>query len=385
MRNSRLQLVIIAIVFGIVIGSTRGVEAKVYTAYISDGPDTSIAYWLAKEVGLFKKHGLDMELIFIDGSSRGVQSLIAGDLSFTDAVGTSAINGRLAGGDIAIVSSLVNTLPYYIIGKPAIKSPEDLKGKTAAVHIPGTSADFAMRLALKGVGLSYKDIQAVTVGGAPARNAAVITGRVDFTVATDSGKLEGEKAGLRTIIDMAKLKIPFQFSCTVTTGRMIRQNPEMVRSMVKAMAEAVHYYKNQKEDAIKIMQKYTRGQNRAALEGTYAAYRELLVEDVYPTLEGLKNTLEIQASFDPKATKAKVDDFVDVRFVDELRKTGFIDSLKGMQVRRGSSDECRVNRVKKKTHEEKNHRPDLMRCAVCGLLLCPGAADRKSCPHRFPG
>ena len=189
MKNSRLQLLMVALVLVMVVGSTRRTEAKFYTAYISDGPDTSIAYWLAKEVGLFKKYGLDMELIFIDGSSRGVQSLIAGDLSFTDAVGTSAINGRLAGGDIAIVNSLVNTLPYYIIGKPSIKSPEDLKGKSAAVHIPGTSADFAMRLALKGVGLSYKDIQAVTVGGAPARNAAVITGRVDFTVATDSGKL----------------------------------------------------------------------------------------------------------------------------------------------------------------------------------------------------
>jgi ABC-type nitrate/sulfonate/bicarbonate transport system substrate-binding protein len=150
-------------------------------------------------------------------------------------------------------------------------------------------------------------------------------------VATDSGKLEGEKAGLKTIIDMAKLKIPFQFSCTVTTGRMIRQNPDMVRSMVKAMAEAVPYYKTQKEDALKIMQKYTRGQNRAALEGTYAAYRELLVEDVYPTMEGLKNTLEIQATFDPKATKAKVEDFVDLRFVDELRKTGFIDLLYGRE------------------------------------------------------
>lgn len=332
MKHSRLLMV--ALVLAMVVGSTRRTEAKFYTAYISDGPDTSIAYWLAKEVGLFKKYGLDMELIFIDGSSRGVQSLIAGDLSFTDAVGTSAINGRLAGGDVAIVSSLVNTLPYYIIGKPTIKSPEDLRGKTAAVHIPGTSADFAMRLALKGVGLSYKDIQAVTVGGAPARNAAVITGRVDFTVATDSGKLEGEKAGLKTIIDMAKLKIPFQFSCTVTTGKIIRQDPDVVRSMVKALAEAVHYYKTQKEDAIRIMQKYTRGQNRAALEGTYTAYKELLVEDGYPTLEGLKNTLEIQASFDPKAAKAKVEDFVDLRFVDELKKNGFIDALyKGERTR----------------------------------------------------
>jgi len=67
MKNSRLHLVILALVFSIVVASARGVEAKFYTAYISDGPDTSIAYWLAKEVGLFKKHGLDMELIFIGG------------------------------------------------------------------------------------------------------------------------------------------------------------------------------------------------------------------------------------------------------------------------------------------------------------------------------
>ena len=93
MKHSRLLMV--ALVLVMVVGSTWRTEAKFYTAYISDGPDTSIAYWLAKEIGLFKKHGLDMELIFIDGSSRGVQSLIAGDLSFTDAVGTSAINGRL--------------------------------------------------------------------------------------------------------------------------------------------------------------------------------------------------------------------------------------------------------------------------------------------------
>ena len=70
MKISCRRFAIIAMAFGVVVGATPGVEARVYTAYISDGPDTSIAYWLAKEVGLFKKHGLDMELIFIDGSSR---------------------------------------------------------------------------------------------------------------------------------------------------------------------------------------------------------------------------------------------------------------------------------------------------------------------------
>jgi NitT/TauT family transport system substrate-binding protein len=302
---------------------------KINIAYISDSPGSSAPYWIAKEAGLYKKYGLDAELIFINGSTRGIQSLIAGDLDFTGAVGTSAINGKLAGGDIFIIDSLVNTLPYYIIGKPDIKSPEDLKGRTLATHIPGTSADFAVRLALRKFGIDYKDIQAVMVGGSPARVAAVINGQTDFTMVTEPGKLQGEKAGMKLIIDMAKLKIPFQFSCTVSTGKNIRERPETVEKMSKAMAEAVHFFKSNKKETIKIMAKYTRGATPAVLEGSWVAYAELLEDDLRPTLDGLRDTLAVQATWDPKAAKAKAEEVVDLRFVDKLKKSGFIDRLYG--------------------------------------------------------
>jgi len=311
------------------LASTACAGNKVTLAYVSDAPGSSVAYWVANDAGLFKKHGLDVDMIFINGSTRSVQSLIAGDLNFAGAVGTSAMNGTMAGGDVAIIDGLVNTLPYYLVGKPQIRSPEDLKGKSAATHIPGTSADFALRLALKRFGISYESIKAVMVGGLPARIAAVTTGQADFAVVTEPGKILGEKAGLRMILDMAKLKIPFQFTCTVTTRRMIRESPDMVQRMAESMVEAVHFYKNNKEDVMRIMQKYSRGQKRSVLEGTYGAYSELFVEDTYPTLEGLRNTLEVQASWDPKAAKAKVDDFVDLRFVDEVKRKGFVDTLYG--------------------------------------------------------
>jgi NitT/TauT family transport system substrate-binding protein len=300
---------------------------KVRFAYISDSPGSSAPYWVAKEAGIFKKYGLDTELIFINGSTRGVQSMIAGEIDFAGAVGTSAMNGAMAGGDVVIVDSLVNTLPYYIIGKPEIKSAEDLKGRAAATHIPGTSADFALRLALRKFGIDYPDIKAVMVGGASARVAAVINGQVDFTMVTDSGKIQGEKAGLKVIIDMAKLKIPFQFTCTVTTKGIIQARPQTVENMVKSVADGVHFFKNNKEQSIKIMAKYTRGQKKAVLEGSWVAYKDLLVDDTYPTLEGLNDTLAVQASWDPKAAKAKAQDFVDLRFVEKLRKSGFLDKL----------------------------------------------------------
>jgi NitT/TauT family transport system substrate-binding protein len=309
--------------------SRSGAAEKTRMAYISDSPGSSAPYWIAKDAGLFKKHGLDAELIFINGSTRGVQSLIAGEIDFAGAVGTSAINGKLAGGDIVIVNSLVNTLPYYIIGKPDIKSPEDLKGRAAATHIPGTSADFAVRLALRKFGIDYKDIRAVMVGGSPARVAAVINGQVDFTMVTEPGKIQGEKAGMKLIIDMAKLKIPFQFTCTVTSRELIRERPQLVENMVKAVAEAVHFFKTHKKEAIAIMAKYTRGQKPAVLEGSWVAYKELLEEDTYPTLEGLNDTLAVQTDWDPKAAKANAQDFVNLTFVEKLKKSGFINKLYG--------------------------------------------------------
>jgi ABC-type nitrate/sulfonate/bicarbonate transport system substrate-binding protein len=310
-------------------GPWPAAEAKSYIAYISESPAASSVYWVTKDAGFFKKHGLDVDLIFIDGSTRGIQTLISGGVPFTSAVGTSVINGKLAGGDIAIINSLTNTLPYYVFGKPEIKSPEDLKGRSAAMHIPGTAADFALRLALKGIGLSLKEIKGVTVGGAPARVAAVASGQVDFTVGTDAEKIRGEKLGMKVIIDMAKLNIPFQFNCTVATRQMIRENPDMVQRLVTAMVEAVHYYKNNKDAVVKIMQKYSRGPNRAFFEEVYDSNVPLLVEDAYPTMEGLRNILEIQASIDPKAAKAKAEDFVELRFVDELKKDGFVEKLYG--------------------------------------------------------
>ena len=72
-----------------------------------------------------------------------------------------------------------------------------------------------------------------------------------------------------------------------------------------------------------------RGVSRAVLEAAYAANVEFLVEDTYPTLEGLKQTLDVQALTDPRASKAKAEELVELRFVDELRKSGFVEKLYG--------------------------------------------------------
>jgi hypothetical protein len=140
----------------------------------------------------------------------------------------------------------------------------------------------------------------------------------------------GEKTTVpdRRVTEILRDHIP-QCRYELIPGRTIQENPDLVRRAVRAMAEAVHFYKTNKDPVVKIMQKYSRGPDRKFFEEVYDSSSALLVEDTYPTTEGLKNTLEIQASIDPKAAKAKAEDFVELRFVDELKKSGFIQKLYG--------------------------------------------------------
>jgi hypothetical protein len=119
---------------------------------------------------------------------------------------------------------------------------------------------------------------------------------------------------------MAKLNVPFQFNCSVATRKKIREEPDEVRRVVWTMAESIHFFKTRKEESIKIMSKYTRGVPREVLEGAHAANSALLIEDTYP---------EVQALTDPRAAKVKAEDMVELRFVDELRKSGFLEKLYG--------------------------------------------------------
>src|SRR5918993_452034 len=138
--NSRLVYLLSFGLITFVLAIPQHLQAKSYIAYISDSTNSSVIYWIAKEAGILKKHGLDLDLIFNNGSVRGIQSLIAGDLSYSGAVGPAVINAKLAGADIAIIQSQMNTLPYFIIGNAKIKSPSPtriLKRSRLAARRPG--------------------------------------------------------------------------------------------------------------------------------------------------------------------------------------------------------------------------------------------------------
>src|SRR4026209_1492906 len=121
-------------------------QEKLNFAYISPNAGSSSVLWIAKDAGIFKKHGLDVNVIYIEGTPKALMSLFAGELHVVAGTGPAVASAKVRGADASMIMGFEVYLPYYLIATPAIKSIEDLKGKVGANHSAATSADFAMRL-----------------------------------------------------------------------------------------------------------------------------------------------------------------------------------------------------------------------------------------------
>jgi NitT/TauT family transport system substrate-binding protein len=301
---------------------------KLNTAYISTTPGSSSVLWVAKDAKIFDKYGIDATVIFISGSVRGIQSILAGEILIGEGGGPGLASARLAGGDVVAIAGNVNVLPYYLVAQPSIKKAEDLRGKIGGNHIAGTTAEFALKVGLKKIGIDpLKDVNLRVIGGSIERMVALQKGIVNFTVVTEAGKAMAEKLGYPTVVDMVALKIPFPQNGIFTSTKLIRDNSDFVRRYMRAYVEAIHYYKTHKEDTTRIMRKYSRVDDKNFLDDAWEWHTRFMPDAPYPPAEGYQLVLQDMAEKNPKAAQANVKDYIDARFVKELDDSGFIKNL----------------------------------------------------------
>jgi NitT/TauT family transport system substrate-binding protein len=301
---------------------------KLIIAYSAISPFQVIVK-VAEDSGIFKKNGLDTKLVFIEGGSRGAQALLAGEVPFVVADGSSALTSRLAGADTTIILGLVNTFPYTLISAPEIKDVAQLRGKKVAISRFGSATDVATRVALRKVGLNAeRDVTILQIGAQNARFAALKAGSVDAAVITPPFTLTARALGFKSLLNMVDLNLPTSQSAVLTTDSVIRRNPELVSSVVKSFVEAIHFYRTRKKDSIVILKNFLRYTNDEEVEEAYnEAGLKLVPIKLYPSIEGLQSILQTLEETNPKAKNRKAEEFVNVSFLEKLDKSGFIDQL----------------------------------------------------------
>ena len=286
-------------------------------------------FWIAKEAGFFDKNGLGATMIYIDGGSMTAQALMSGDVPIAQIGGNAPVVARLRGMDLTMIAGVTNILAYSLIVNPDIKKPQDLRGKKLAVSRFGSNSDYATRKILLKWGLKPDvDVAILQIpGGQMSRLAAVQSKKVNGLVAQPPVTNLAHKFNLNIIAEPEDFGGAYPTTTVVARVSYIKDNRDTVRKFTRALVEAIHFYKTQKEFSKKVIGKYVKTADGEALEDSYQFFAPLVPSKPYPTLEGIKEALLELGEKDPKARAARPEDFADMSFVKELDDSGYIDGL----------------------------------------------------------
>jgi len=279
--------------------------------------------WVAKDQGIFRKYGLEVELIFLRGGQVAIQALTGGDPPIVT-IG-NVIIANLQGHDVVLVGSVENSYDQSVFARPGIAaSVEQLKGKRFGISGFGSATHNAALILFKKFNLEpNKDVAFVTTGTGPERLAAMSAGRIDATFFNPSEVPQAIKAGLVEIIQMADLDFEVQGSGLATSRSYIKAHREIVKSALKAYVEGIYYIFSNKQPALRSLSKYMRTSDQEVLDYSFQHYLKRTPKKPYPTMKGIQNLIDMSAPQLPQAKSVKPEQFVDLSFLQELEKERF--------------------------------------------------------------
>jgi NitT/TauT family transport system substrate-binding protein len=295
---------------------------------------TSGSIWVAEEKGLFKKHGLDAEVIIIGGgASRVVSSLIAGEIQFSVGGGDAVIRAGLRGADGVLAASPMKTGLQRMMVRPEIKTPADLKGKSIAVTRFGSASHWVLQLFLRKWGMRTDDIKMLQLGSSPAMFASLEKAGVDGAVFTIPTFFLAEERGYRILADPVEMEIYYLQNSVDTTRSYLKRNRDQALRVVKVLCEGLAYFQKNKKESIEVLQKKLRIQSAQERDVKYLELSYQLLADKfynrvpYANPKAIETTLEFISSEEPKAKGANPKQFLDESLVREVEASGFIKAL----------------------------------------------------------
>lgn len=283
--------------------------------------------WVAQEEGLFKKHGLDLELIHIASTSRAIQSMLSGEIHYTTADALNSIQAVGAGADVVMFCAGVNRFVFSIMARPDIKRVADLKGKKIGITRIGSSTHTAVLHVVNKAGLGSNDYALLQLGEVPNILTTLLAGQIDAGALSPPTNSRAKKAGLHELVNLGVDGPEYPSTVIASTRAYVKANPDNTRRLVRALGEGVVVFKTNRQVGIKAIQKYTRLNDADILGDTYNQFRDAFDAIPYVSRAGINSLLANLAEKDAKIRQLKFDDVADMRFVGEIEKEGFFQKL----------------------------------------------------------
>jgi NitT/TauT family transport system substrate-binding protein len=303
-------------------------EAERLNVCYSSIAATSITTWVPKEAGIYKKYGLDVNIIYVAGA-QAITTLISGDTQIVQGSGAAAVLSRLSGSDVTMIGTTINVIPMSLVTTPDIAGAQDLKGKTFGVSRFGSLTDLGLKKAVSEFGLDpNKDIKMIQTGGVPEILLFMQQGVVKGGLISSPTLEKAKEIGYKELMNLGDLKYRYPGTTLVTTDSFIRSRPQTVNRFLKATLEGIKYAKANPDFTIRILGKYTRNSDTKLLASAFKSYVLGYIRNV-PTIAPaeIDAALEDIASRNPKAKGADPKQFYDPAPLEQLAKEGFIKEL----------------------------------------------------------
>jgi NitT/TauT family transport system substrate-binding protein len=244
---------------------------------------------IAQKRGFFKDEGLDVEVIRMN-ANVSVTALSTADIDYS-MVFASIIRGAIRGLPMKVVASFMDSSTHMLIARPEYKSLQDLKGKTLGVSTFGATADVAARMMFKQSGIDpEKEIRVISLGTDRARFSALREGMVDVVVISPPADSEGVKLGFKVLARAYEL-FKFPFTGIGVTTKKLKENPDEVKRIVKALIRSNLYVRENREGTIQTLAEWGRT-DRESAAASYDSTRRIFSRDGTISESGLKLVID---------------------------------------------------------------------------------------------
>jgi NitT/TauT family transport system substrate-binding protein len=296
---------------------------KTRVAFSAVAPTQGVL-WVADVGGLFVKNGLDAEIIY---TRAAIETLIAGEVQFGQMTGALMFSARLQGADPVMLAGVQDILNDRLIVRPNFNSIEELKGKRIGVFRFGSASHMRMLNVLPRYGMGERDVTFLQVGDTPERLIALHGGSIDATLLSPPDHFHAVRAGMKILLNLRELNVPYQGTGLVTTQRLLARNRDLARRFLKTFVDAIHLLRTNPTLAKRAMAKYRQTKDEKQLEDAYQTLREMVKPKPYPSIDGFKTIIQDAIERVPAAKTANPKDFIDTSLLAELDRSGYIDAL----------------------------------------------------------
>ncbi|HEX2385460.1 MAG TPA: ABC transporter substrate-binding protein [Candidatus Binatia bacterium] len=285
--------------------------------------------WIAQEAKLFPKYNLDFDLVYISSSPMATAAIVGGDVEVILTGGVGIVRAYVQGNtDLAFIGGVKNVMTQSVVAGPAIKRPEDLKGKKVGVsRIGGNTHYFMIQIARRHGLEPGRDFTFIQTGGDPEAMAALLTGSIDAAVLTPPSDAMALAQGKHYVVYGPDLKIPYAATIFVAKRSTMDKRPQAMGNFMRAMAESEKIIHTDRDLVYRVLGKKLRVTDKRILDAAYNAEIKALESRLAMSTESIQAMIEDVAQTDPRAKKVKAQELIDTRYIDEMNQSGFFEQI----------------------------------------------------------